>query len=225
MDIDFKPAFKVEDTDALIIIDPQNDFCPPVKGWGGALAVPGGDEIMEMICDISTMFKNVVVTQDWHPQNQISFASNHEGGEAFGMAKVAYGDQVLWPDHCVQNTYGSEFHTGILDAVSRAQAIIRKGTNANVDSYSAFFENDGVTDTGLSAYLKAKGIKRVVFVGLAYDFCVGFSALDAITKCGFESAVIIKDATRAIDLNGSIESIEEQFANVGVHVINSGLLV
>jgi nicotinamidase/pyrazinamidase len=215
-----KTSFKVEDTDALIIIDPQNDFCP-----GGALAVPGGDEIMGDINDVSAMFKHVVVTQDWHPQDQISFASNWEGLSPFSVVDVAYGKQVLWPDHCVQNTFGSEFYISVFPAVVRAEAIIRKGTNPSIDSYSAFYENDGVTDTGLAAYLKSKGIKRLVFVGLAYDFCVGYSALDAITKCGFESAVIVKDLTRAIDLNGSVAEIEEKFREVGVGIINSGLLV
>lgn len=215
-----KTAFKVEDTDALIIIDPQNDFCP-----GGALAVAGGDEIMSLIVDIAGMFKHVVVTQDWHPQDQISLVGNWEGMEPFSVVDVAYGKQVLWPNHCVQGTHGAEFHDAIYPAVLAAEAIIRKGNNPAVDSYSAFFENDGVTDTGLAAYLKAKGVKRVIFVGLAYDFCVGYSAIDAVAKCGFESAVIIKDATRAIDLNGSVAAIETQFREVGVGLINSGLLV
>lgn len=205
---------QINDTDVLIVIDPQNDFCP-----NGALAVSGGDEIMLPINQMAKKFKNVVVTQDWHPQNQISFASNHEGGAAFGLAKVAYGDQVLWPDHCVQNTYGSEFHMGISDTVTKAQAIIRKGTNPNIDSYSSFFENDQVTDTGLDGYLKGRNIKRCFFVGLAYDFCVGFSAIDAI-RCGFES-VVIKDLTRAIDLNGSVNQIELDFQECGVTVTDS----
>jgi len=205
---------QINDTDVLIVIDPQNDFCP-----NGALAVSGGDEIMLPINEFAKKFNNVVVTQDWHPQNQISFASNHDGGEAFGLAKVAYGDQVLWPDHCIQNTYGSEFHKNISDTVTKAQAIIRKGTKSDVDSYSAFRENDKNTDTGLRGYLTARGIKRCFFVGLAYDFCVGFSAIDAI-KCGFES-VVIKDLTRAIDLNGSVNQIELDFQECNVTVIYS----
>ena len=203
-------TFQITNTDVLVVIDPQNDFCP-----GGALVVPGGNEIMEDICELSKMFTNIVVTQDWHPRDQISFASNHENGEPFSAVNVAYGDQVLWPDHCIQGTSGADFERGILPVIQRAQAIIRKGTNPEVDSYSAFFENDKKTDTGLNGYLKNR-IKRCFFVGLAYDFCVGFSAIDAVT-CGFES-VVIKDATRAIGLNGSIEQIELDFQKYGVKV-------
>ena len=210
-------SFKVEPTDALIIIDPQNDFCP-----GGSLAVSGGDEIMPLINDIASMFRTVVITQDWHPQDQISFASNHHAAP-FTEFAAPYGAQVLWPDHCVQGTKGAELHPTL--NVLNVQAIIRKGTNPAVDSYSAFYENDGVTTTGLGPYLKALGIKRVVLVGLAYDFCVGFSALDAVQKAGLEGAVIVKDATRAIDMGGSVEAIEAKFAEAGVFVINSGLLV
>lgn len=186
--------FKIGPTDALIIIDPQNDFVP-----GGALAVTGGDEIMADINDLSWDFRQdgglIVLTQDWHPNRHKSFASTHEL-EPFTETDMPYGKQTLWPDHCVQGTKGSDFHPDIDGAVARAALIIRKGMNPDIDSYSAFVENDQVTKTGLAGYLRDKGIKRCIFVGLAFDFCVAYSALDAI-KEGFES-VVLQDLTRAI---------------------------
>lgn len=199
-------------TDALIIVDPQNDFCP-----GGALAVPGGDEVMPIINKIADLFEVVVVTQDWHPADQISFASNHDGGAPFSVAEVAYGKQVLWPDHCVQGTPGANFHPAL---EVNASVVIRKGANPTVDSYSAFFENDGQTSTGLGGYLKDRKITRIFVVGLAYDFCVGYSALDGHDRHGL-IGFVVKDATRAIDLNGSVADIEGSFDKSGVRVITT----
>lgn len=209
--------FEVRDGDALIIIDPQIDFCP-----GGALAVAGGDEIMGDIAALAERFELVVVTQDWHPRGHKSFASSHEGGEPFGTAEMHYGIQVLWPDHCVQGTRGAEFHPALAAAVERAHLIIRKGYNPGIDSYSAFFENDKATPTGLAGYLRDKGVKRCVFVGLAYDFCVAWSALDAI-RLGFAAAVL-KPLTRAIDMSApeggtTVEAAEAEFMQKGVELV------
>ena len=193
--------------DVLVVIDPQVDFCP-----GGALAVAGGDEIMPLINQIAARFEHVVITQDWHPRDQISFASNHPGAAPFSVIEVAYGPQTLWPDHCVQGTAGAQLHPA-LDA-PHAELILRKGFNPAVDSYSAFFENDKATATGLGGYLRQRGFKRCVFVGLALDFCVRYSAEDAIAE-GFE-AVVIPQACRAIDLDGSAAAALDAFADAGV---------
>jgi nicotinamidase/pyrazinamidase len=185
-------------TDALIVVDPQNDFCP-----GGALAVEGGFDIMGGINDLSQRFRDagsvIVITQDHHPENHKSFAANHEGAEPFSMIEMPYGPQVLWPVHCVQGTWGNKFYSPIeINAARQADLIIRKGMNPEIDSYSAFYENDKTTKTGLSGFLRDRGVKRVFVVGLAYDFCVGYSALDA-AKEGFE-AIVIKSLTRAIKM-------------------------
>lgn len=179
--------------DALVIIDIQNDFIP-----GGALAVAGGDEIIPGVARFARMFSTIVLSQDWHPAGHQSFATSHEGAAPFSQTQMPYGDQTLWPDHCVQGTSGAEFHAELVESgiVDRANMIIRKGMNPEVDSYSAFFENDKKTSTGLAGYLREKGIERVFFVGLAYDFCVAYSAIDARAQ-GFDS-VIVKDLTRAI---------------------------
>jgi nicotinamidase/pyrazinamidase len=212
-------TFQVQPGDALVIIDPQNDFCP-----GGSLAVPKGDLIMDEINQLSFLFRTkgqiIVTTQDWHPATHKSFASNHEGKVPFSTVEMPYGTQVLWPNHCVNGTWGSDFHPSVEVSIIRSHLIIRKGTNPEIDSYSAFFENDQVTSTGLEAYLKARGIKRVVLVGLAYDFCVGYSALDAVSKCGFQ-AVVVQDLCRSIDLNGSLAQMENNFTAAGVEVIDS----
>jgi nicotinamidase/pyrazinamidase len=212
MTADFNPAAG----DALVIVDPQNDFCP-----GGALAVAGGDEIMAGIAALAQRFPLVVITQDWHSPDHKSFASNHEGGEPFGMADMPYGPQVLWPDHCVQATAGAAFHPALQSAVDRADLILRKGTNPAVDSYSAFYENDRVTATGLAGYLRERNVRRCTFVGLAYDFCVAYSALDAARE-GFD-AVVVKDLTRAIampaaDGGTTVDEAERRFAEAGVVV-------
>lgn len=204
----------ITNKDALIIIDVQNDFCP-----GGALAVNGGDEIVQDIVKFAQQFTNIVSTQDWHPSNHSSFAVNH-GKEPFTQIDMPYGKQTLWPSHCVQGTSGAEFHSDLMDAVNSSNLIIRKGMNKNIDSYSAFFENDGVTTTGLAGYLKEHGIERVFLVGLAYDFCVAYSAIDA-AKQGFK-AVVIKDMCRAIampvDDTNTVEIMEEKMIENGVEI-------
>jgi nicotinamidase/pyrazinamidase len=213
-------AYEIGPTDALIVVDPQNDFCP-----GGALAVAGGDEIMDEISGLARRFRAagglVVVTQDWHPKDHKSFAANHEGGTAFGTAQMPYGEQVLWPDHCVQESPGAEFHPGVAGAVASAHLIVRKGYNAAVDSYSAFFENDKATTTGLGGWLKEKGVERCFFVGLAYDFCVAYSALDAVRRVGLE-AIVLKDLTRAIAMPAgegtTVDAAEQGFREAGVTV-------
>lgn len=206
---------KVGPGDALVIVDVQNDFC-----LGGALAVAGGDEIMPGINRLASRFDLVVMTQDWHPRDHLSFASNHPGKKAYDSIDMTYGKQVLWPDHCVPGTKGAEFHPLIAaEAAVRAELIIRKGHDPAIDSYSAFFENDRRTSTGLSGYLRDKGVTRCVLVGLAYDYCVGFSAIDARRE-GFD-ALVIRSLTRAIDLpgdngSGSVAAIEAGFRKVGV---------
>lgn len=207
-------TFKInQQTDLLVIIDPQNDFCE-----GGSLAVAGANgEFIGLIDQRQVLFNHVVITQDWHPRDHESFASNHEDGSPFGTTIMSYGEQTLWPDHCVQGSVGAEFHPNL--RTKWAEAIIRKGYRVGVDSYSAFFENDKVTPTGLGGLVKERGFKRVFFVGIAYDFCVGYSALDAV-KLGLE-AIILKDMTRAIDLNGSVADIEAKFAAAGVKVIDT----
>jgi nicotinamidase/pyrazinamidase len=207
-------AYQIAPGDALIIVDPQIDFCP-----GGALAVEGGDEIMAQIAAIAPGFAMVVITQDWHPADHKSFASNHEGGEPFGTAEMPYGPQVLWPDHCVQGSEGADFHPALALALEHAHLILRKGYHAEIDSYSAFYENDRTTPTGLAGYLREKGVRRCVLVGLAYDFCVAYSALDAVRE-GF-GAVVLKQMTRAIampeeDGGTTVDAAEKLFAEAGV---------
>jgi nicotinamidase/pyrazinamidase len=203
---------QIDSHDVLIVIDVQNDFCP-----GGALAVPRGDEVIEPIRRIAPRFEHIVLTQDWHPAGHASFASAHPGKKPFESIELGYGAQTLWPDHCVQGTRGAEFHPEL--ELTRAELVLRKGFRAQIDSYSAFFENDRVTPTGLAGYLRERGLSRVFLAGLAYDFCVGFSALDA-RKLGFE-AFVVRDACRAIDLNSSAAAMEAQFAQAGVAVIET----
>lgn len=206
------------ETDALLVIDVQNDFCP-----GGALAVEGGDEILPGTLELAKQFKHVVLTQDWHPEGHASFASTHEA-EPYSSTQMEYGEQTLWPDHCVQGTPGAEFHRELEPVVNRAAAIIRKGANPAIDSYSAFFENDQKTPTGLAGYLRDLGVKRVFCLGLAYDYCVAYSALDA-RKEGFE-AVAIKDLSRSIALplgegKTTVSLAEENFEKLGVSVVSA----
>lgn len=182
-------------THALIVIDMQNDFCP-----GGALAVAGGDEIVGGINALMETSGAVILTQDWHPADHASFASQHPGRAAFELVEMNYGPQVLWPDHCVQGSTGAAFHPEL--ALTRADLILRKGFRAGIDSYSAFFENDQTTPTGLEGYLRTRGLTRLDFVGLATDFCVAWSALDA-ALLGFEVRVL-EDLCRGIDLDGSM---------------------
>ena len=182
---------RITASDALLVIDAQNDFCE-----GGALAVQGGAGIMSLIARLAERFDTVIATQDWHTPDQISFASNHDGATPFTEIEVAYGPQMLWPDHCVQGTPGADFHPDAAPAVNKALAVVRKGYNPAVDSYSGFYENDHATATGLAGLLRDLGVKRVFLCGLAYDYCVRFTAEDAVRE-GFE-AVVITDASRAI---------------------------
>ena len=195
--------------DILAVVDVQNDFCP-----GGALAVPDGDAVVPEINRLIAEFDHVIVTQDWHPAGHSSFASQHPGRAPFETIEVAYGPQVLWPDHCVQGTPGAELHPRLDWA--KAELLIRKGFRRDIDSYSAFFENDHRTPTGLGGYLRERGFTRVVLAGLATDFCVHFSAMDA-RKLGFEVRVIER-ACRAIDLDGSLAAARRQWAEAGVKV-------
>ncbi|MEP4194504.1 MAG: bifunctional nicotinamidase/pyrazinamidase [Aliishimia sp.] len=194
----------------LLIIDVQNDFCP-----GGALAVPGGDEIIPGINALMPEFDAVILTQDWHPAGHSSFASSHSGNSPYDVIDMPYGPQVLWPDHCIQGTNGAAFHKDL--NVDPADLIIRKGYNPAIDSYSAFFENDHTTSTGLAGYLTTRGMTSVTCVGLALDFCVNFSAVDA-AKLGFEVAVR-QDLCRAIDLDGSLATALEGMAAAGVDLV------
>lgn len=196
--------------DALIVIDLQNDFCP-----GGALAVSGGDEIVPLVNDLIRNTEHVILTQDWHPAGHSSFASSHHGRQPFEAIDMPYGAQTLWPDHCIQGSKGADFHTGL--AWSKAELIVRKGFRPGIDSYSAFFENDRLTPTGLAGYLRERGIEEIVMVGLATDFCVAYSALDAV-KHGFETTVRL-DGCRAIDLNGSLEAMIGQMRDAGVKLV------
>jgi nicotinamidase/pyrazinamidase len=198
--------------DVLIVIDMQNDFCP-----GGALAVADGEAVIQPIQRIAPHFQHIILTQDWHASGHTSFASRHPGKRPFEQIELDYGPQTLWPDHCVQGSHGAEFHPAL--HLPQAELILRKGFRREIDSYSAFFENDRTTATGLAGYLRERGVTRVFFAGLAYDYCVGYSALDA-RRLGFP-AFIIRDACRAIDLNGSAAKIETEFARAGVTVIDS----
>lgn len=194
-------------TKALIVIDVQNDFCP-----SGALAVAGGDEIVGAINALMGGFDTVVLTQDWHPADHASFADNHAGAAAFSLVDMPYGPQVLWPRHCVQGSEGAAFHPALNTAP--AQMIIRKGFRAQIDSYSAFFENDRITPTGLHGYLQTRGVREVVLVGLALDYCVAYSALDA---AGLGYDVRVQTALcRAIDLGGSLAEMSGQMQAAGV---------
>jgi nicotinamidase/pyrazinamidase len=197
---------------ALIVIDVQNDFCP-----GGALAVPQGDTIIPVVNRLIGASDVVVLTQDWHPTRHGSFASSHAGRQPFETINVSYGPQTLWPDHCVQGTSGAAFHTA-LDATPAA-LVVRKGMRAAVDSYSAFFENDRRTSTGLDGWLRSRGIDRVLLCGLAYDFCVAYSALDA-ARLGFATAVV-EDACAAIDLEGSRAAQQKALRDAGVSLLAS----
>ena len=193
--------------EALIVIDVQNDFCP-----GGALAVAGGDQIIDRINGLMGGFSTVVLTQDWHPADHLSFADNHPGAAPFSLTEMPYGPQVLWPRHCVIGSEGAAFHPAL--DTGPAQMVIRKGFRPQIDSYSAFFENDRRTATGLDGYLKARGISAVTLVGLALDYCVAYSALDA-AALGYR-ATVLEGAARAIDLNGSLAAAREAMRAAGV---------
>jgi nicotinamidase/pyrazinamidase len=198
--------------DALIVVDVQNDFCP-----GGALAVADGDAVIPVILQIAPRFEHIVLTEDWHPPGHCSFASSYPGKKAGDLVTVDGREQRLWPDHCVEGTRGAELHPAL--RLDRAELILRKGFRKEIDSYSAFFENDRATPTGLAGYCRERGLTRMFFAGLAYDFCVGYSALDA-RKAGFE-AVVIRDACREIDVAGSVAEMEREFDRAGVWVTQS----
>ena len=203
-----------EDT-ALVLIDIQNDFCP-----GGALAVDQGDEIVEISNKIQEQFKIKIITQDWHPSTHKSFASNHEGKEPLSTVEMFYGQQVLWPNHCIQGTEGSKFHSKLI--TDSADLIIRKGFRPEIDSYSAFFENDQKTPTGLDGYLKSRGVNKIYLCGLALDFCVYFSAIDG-AELGY-NVNVIQDACRAIDLDGSLEKSLNDMKSKGVKLLSTSYL-
>jgi nicotinamidase/pyrazinamidase len=179
--------------------------------------VPGGDAAIDVVQQVAAKFEHIILTQDWHPANHTSFASAHAGKHPFETIELDYGTQTLWPDHCVQGSKGAEFHPNL--HLTQAELILRKGFRPQIDSYSAFFENDRATPTGLAGYLDDRGLTRVFLAGLAYDFCVGYSALDA-RRLGLP-AVILRDACRAIDLNGSVAKIESDFDLAGVMVAAS----
>jgi len=206
---------RITSQDVFLVIDVQSDFCP-----GGALAVADGDAVIRPIHRVAPRFGHIVLTQDWHPAGHSSFASAHSGKHPFEQIEVSYGMQTLWPDHCVQGSKGAEFHPAL--HLPQAELILRKGFRAHIDSYSAFFENDHATATGLAGYLRERGFTRIFLAGLAYDFCVGYSALDA-RRLGFDP-IVLRDACRAIDLNGSVAKIETEFARTGVTLFESAEL-
>ena len=197
-------------SDVLLITDIQNDFCP-----GGALAVPHGDEIVPVVNRLSRRFAHVILVQDWHPEGHVSFASSHPGRQIFETIELAYGSQTLWPDHCVQGSPGAAFHPGL--DVPHAELIVRKGFHKDIDSYSVFYENDRATPTGLGGYLRERGLRRVFLTGLATDYCVRFSAVDARRE-GFE-ATVIETACRAIDLKGSLRAALAEMTAQGVALV------
>lgn len=204
--------FDLRSSDVLLVIDMQLDFLP-----GGALEVQGGDEIIPGINALASQFDHVILTQDWHPQGHISFASTHHKQPYTSTVEASYGTQHLWPTHSVQGTAGAEIHPSL--QIPHVELILRKGFRRSIDSYSAFFENDGSTPTGLTGYLRERELVRLFFVGLAYDFCVGFSAVNA-AQLGFES-IVIEDLTRAVSIQGSVDRTNAAFAANAVQRIQS----
>ena len=202
--------------DVLLVIDVQNDFCS-----GGTLAVTDGDAVIAPILRVAAKFEHIVLTQDWHTAGHSSFASTHAGKHPYEQIELSYGMQTLWPDHCVQGSWGAEFHPEL--KLTHAELVLRKGFRPQIDSYSAFFENDRSTPTGLAGYLSERGLTRVFLAGLAYDYCVGYSALDA-RRLGFE-AIVLRDACRAIDLNGSVAKIDAEFDRAGVGLLDTATLI
>ena len=205
----------IPETAALIAIDVQNDFCP-----AGALAVEDGDAVVPLINAVALRFPVRILTQDWHSPDHRSFAANHPGADPYSTTELHYGTQVLWPDHCVQGTRGAEFHPDL--RTDMADMILRKGFRPHIDSYSAFFENDRTTPTGLAGYLRERGVVAVVLAGLATDFCVSYSAIDAVAQ-GF-SATVLQDCCRAIDLDGSLATALAGMTERGVRIIDSHAL-
>ncbi|MEN3351422.1 MAG: nicotinamidase/pyrazinamidase [Bradyrhizobium sp.] len=201
----------IEPGDLFLIIDVQNDFCP-----GGALAVTDGDAVVPVVNRLAARFDHVALTQDWHPAGHSSFATSHPGAAPFSSVTMPYGPQTLWPDHCIQGTAGAAFHPQL--ATGKAELVIRKGFRAAIDSYSAFFENDRTTPTGLAGYLRERGFRRVVMAGLATDYCVQYSALDA-RRLGFETTVVLSGC-RAIDLAGSLAAATAAMREAGVVLLD-----
>jgi nicotinamidase/pyrazinamidase len=210
-----KGKLTVGASDVLLVVDIQNDFCP-----GGGLAVPRGHEVVPVINSLAGRFPHVVLTQDWHPRGHLSFASSHIGKQPFETIDVDYGKQILWPDHCVQGTTGAAFHAGL--DIGHAELVLRKGYHHNIDSYSAFYENDRRTKTGLASYLRERVFTKVYLAGLAFDFCVRYSAEDARRE-GFE-AVVFEDACRSIDVDGSAAATRRQFESQGIHCVTADML-
>ncbi len=204
-----------DDRTVLLAVDVQNDFCP-----GGSLAVPDGDAVVPVVNALGRRFRHVVLTQDWHPAGHASFASSHPGRKPFETIELAYGSQVLWPDHCVQGTVGAGFHAGL--DLPHAEAVIRKGFRQGIDSYSGFIEADRQTWTGLEGYLRERGFTRVVVAGLATDFCVSWTAQDA-ARTGFET-IVVEDACRAIDLDGSLDRAWAEMAAAGIKRVSAATL-
>jgi nicotinamidase/pyrazinamidase len=202
----------VRDQDVLLVVDIQNDFCP-----GGGLAVPRGDEVVPLVNQLAVRFEHVVLTQDWHPRDHLSFASMHPGRKPYDSIDVAYGSQILWPDHCVQGTPGADYRKDL--QITHAELVLRKGYHRDIDSYSAFYENDRQTHTGLAGYLRERGFMRVFLAGLALDFCVRYSAEDARRE-GF-GVVVIEDACRGIDVDRSIAKTRETFNLIGVSCVSA----
>jgi nicotinamidase/pyrazinamidase len=206
---------RIGDNDVLLVVDIQNDFCP-----GGALAVPHGDDVVPLVNRLGQRFEHVVLTQDWHPPGHQSFASTHAGRKPYDIIRVPYGQQILWPDHCVQGTFGAKFRKDL--QIAHAELVLRKGYHRDIDSYSAFFENDRKTRTGLSGYLRERGFNRIFLTGLAFDFCVRYSAEDARRE-GFE-VVIVEDACRGIDVDGSIAATRRALADIAATCVTSDAL-
>jgi nicotinamidase/pyrazinamidase len=206
----------IEERDVLLVVDVQNDFCP-----GGSLPVPNGHEVVPLINRLASRFAHVMLTQDWHPRRHQSFASTHPGRKPFDTVAVAYGPQVLWPDHCVQGTSGAEFHPDL--GIPHAELVLRKGYHRAIDSYSAFYENDRTTPTGLAGYLRERGLGRIFVVGLAFDFCVRYSAEDARRE-GF-GVVVIEDACRGIDLSGSVADTHRSLAALNIPCVSQADVV
>jgi len=200
----------IRDQDVLLVVDVQNDFCPE-----GRLAVPRGHEIVPLVNALAARFRHVVLTQDWHPPGHLSFASAHPGRKPYETIEVSYGPQILWPDHCVQGTPGAEFRRDL--QIPHAQLVLRKGYHSDIDSYSAFYENDRKTQTGLAGYLRERGLRRVFLAGLAFDFCVRYSGEDAKRE-GLD-VVVIEDACRGIDVEGSMLATRSRFDSIGARCV------
>lgn len=201
--------------DVLLVVDPQNDFCP-----GGALAVPSGDAVLPMVNRLAERFEHVILTQDWHPGGHLSFASSHLGHKPYDVIALPYGEQILWPDHCLQESFGAAFHRGL--HIPRAELIIRKGYHRAIDSYSAFYENDRRTPTGLGGYLRERELTRIFIAGLAFDYCVRFSAEDARNH-GF-AVTVIEDACRGIGVGDSIAAARRSFTDHNVGSVYAGAI-